>query len=250
MKKMNWLLALMLGLLVSFTACSSDDDDDDVKPGEEEVTPPTEEEEEVDPQEQLLADITANFEAITSKTWSYKEFQPSDDMVASSETEDGYVALTAIENGNYAKNFNFVLTFVAQEDGLYKPTLAINMSDEEVDAGLQAYQDDLFPDFAGMEFFLGKESTLATFRRVIAAPLAADDLAIDDITSEETGLCIFTIAPRDFSDLSYDDMVLAQRQLIAGNDDKIYINLDGTLTIETTSTEFGVSKVILEEITE
>ncbi len=238
MKKMNWLWALMFGLLVSFTACSSDDD---------ELSP---EEVEAQQTEELLSEITANFEDITSKTWAYKEFQPSDDMVASSETEDGYVALTGILKADHAKNFNLELTFIAQEDGLYKPTIAVNLSDEEVDVALQAYQDDLYPDMADWGFLLGKESTLASFRRVIAAPLAADELGIDDITSEETGLCIFTIASRDFSDLSYEDLVLAQRKLIAGNDDKIYVNEDGTLTIETTSTDFGVSKVILTEVTE
>jgi len=41
---------------------------------------------------------------------------------------------------------------------------------------------------------------------------------------------------------------LAQKKLIGGNSDKIYFNEDGTLTVETTDVEFGVSKLILEEV--
>lgn len=236
MRKVNVFFALLLGTMIGFTSCSEDD----------ELTP---EELEAKQTEELLETITSNFDAITSKKWTLKEFQPSDDMVAASKTEDGAVALTTITKAEHAKEFNFVLSFVA-DGALFKPEVDIDLSDEEIDTKLKAFQDAVYPDFAEWGFILGKESTLASFRRVIAAPFAADDLKIDDITNEETGLCIFSIAMNDFSSLSYEDLVLSQKQLIEGNSDKIYMNEDGTLTVETSDETYGISKTILEEVTE
>lgn len=234
MKKRNVIFALLLGAVASFTSCSKDDD----------LTP---EEIEAKEKQELVAEITTNFETITTAQWAFKEFQPSDDLLAASESLDGALAKTTMEKAEHAKNFNLALSFVA-EGNSFKAKVDVNLSDEEIDTQLKAYQDAVYPEFSEWGFILGKESTLASFRRFIAAPFAADDLKIDDITNEETGLCIFSISMRDFSELSYDDTVLAQKKLIEGNSDKIYINADGTLTVETTSTDYGVSKLILEEV--
>lgn len=234
MKKMNLFFALMVGALIGFTSCSKDDD----------LSP---EELEAKQTKELLEKISANFDDITSQKWALKEFQPSASMVAASQTQDGADALTTITNATHAKNFNLVLSFLT-EGAVIKPAIDVNLTDEEIDVKLKAYQDEVYPEFADWGFILGKESTLATFRRVIAAPLAADDLKIDDITSDETGLCIFSIAMSDFSGLAYDDLVLARKKLIAGNNDNIYMNEDGTLTVETTSVKYGVSKLILEQV--
>ena len=235
MKKRNVIFALLLGAVASFTSCSKDDD----------LTP---EEIEAKEKQELVAEITTNFETITTTQWAFKEFQPSDDLLAASETEDGAVAKTQIMDAKHAKNFNMVLTFSADGEVL-KPSIAMNVPEEELETKVLAYLNEpwgfeLYTELSDNEL----KSYLAQFRRVIAAPLAADDLGTDDITSEETGLCIFSISMRDFSELSYDDTVLAQKKLIEGNSDKIYINADGTLTVETTSTDYGVSKLILEEV--
>jgi len=234
MKKFNVFFALLLGAMVSFTACSKDDE-------------LTAEELEAKQTKELLEKISDNFTGVTSMKWTLKEFQPSDDMLADSKTVDGAEAKTIIVKAEHAKNFNLILSFLEDGDFL-KPKVDVNLTDEEIDTKLKAFQDAVYPDFADWGFILGKESTLAGFRRVIAAPFAADDLGIDDITSEETGLCIFKIGMSDFSKLSYDDVVLAQKKLIAGNSDKIYFNEDGTLTVETTQEKYGVSKLILEEV--
>ncbi len=237
MKKVSLFFTLLLGAMVCFTSCSDDD----------ELTP---EEQEAKQKEELLVTITANYDAVTSKKWELKEFQPSADMQAAAATEDGAVAATIIARTSFAHNFNMVMSFSAEGDA-FKPKVDFNLTDEEIDEQLMAYQNELYPDMADWGVFvLGKEVTLAEFRRVVAAPLAADELGIDDITNDETGLCIFSFEIRDYTQLSYDDMILAQNKLIAGNDDKIYLNEDGTLTIEATSTEFGVSKYIYNEVTE
>lgn len=237
MRKVNVFFALLLGTMIGFTSCSEDD----------ELTP---EELEAKQTEELLGTITSNFDEITSKQWTLKEFQPSDDMIAASQTEDGATAKTRINDAEHAKNFNMVLSFAANGD-LLKPGIAMNVPEEELESKVLTYLNEPW----GFELFTSLtegelNSYLAQFRRVIAAPLAADDLNRDDITSEETGLCVFNIEMRDFSQMSYDDVVLAQKQLIEGNNDKIYMNEDGTLTVETTSVEYGVSKLILEEVTE
>ncbi|WP_430972302.1 hypothetical protein [Sunxiuqinia rutila] len=234
MKKRNLFFALLLGAVASFTSCSKDDD----------LTP---EEIEANEKQELVDEVTTNFNTVTSTLWTFKEFQPSEDLLAASETEDGAIAKTIMVKAEHAKNFNLILSFVAEGDS-FNPKVDVNLSDEEIDTQLKAFQDAVYPEFAEWGFILGKESTLASFRRVIAAPFAADELKIDDITNEETGLCIFSIAMRDFSELSYEDAVLAQKQLVAGNSDRIYFNEDGTLTVETTDVEFGVSKLILEEV--
>ncbi len=233
MKKRNLFFVLFLGAVVSFTSCSKD----------EELTP---EELEAKQKQELVAEITTNFETITTAQWAYKEFQPSDDLLAASETEDGLTAQTRIQDAKHAKNFNLVLSFKV-DGNLLQPKVAMNVPEEELEAKVLAYLSESY-GVPVTEVWGSLESYLAQFRRVIAAPLAADDLGTDDITSEETGLCIFSISMRDFSDLSYDDTVLAQKKLIEGNSDKIYINADGTLTVETTSTDYGVSKLILEEV--
>ncbi|WP_142531814.1 hypothetical protein [Saccharicrinis carchari] len=234
MKKMNVFFVLMLGAVVSFSSCSSDDD----------LTP---EEQEAKDKKELLAEITVNYNMVIAKQWAYKAFEPSADLLAASKTEDGADALTTIAKAEHAKNFNLVLSFGMEGDSA-KAKVDVNLSDEEIDVQLKAFQDDLYPDFAEWGFILGKESTLASFRRVIAAPFAADDLKIDDITNEETGLCIFKIGMRDFTELNYDDLVLNQKKLVGGNVDKIYLNADGTLTVEVTDEKYGVSKLILEEV--
>lgn len=234
MKKFNVFFALLLGAMISFTSCSDDDE-------------LTAEELEAKQTKELLETITTNFDAITTKKWAYKEFQPSADMEAASKTDDGYAALTRITDAKYAKDFNMVLSFVANGD-LYSPGIAMNVPEDELEAIVlnslnEPYGFEVYTELTDSQL----KSYLAQYRRVVASPFAADDLTTDEITSEETGLCIFSIGIRDFSSLSYDDLVLSQKKLIAGNSDKIYMNEDGTLTVETTSTEYGVSKLILTE---
>ncbi len=233
MKKMNLFFALMVGALIGFSSCSKDDD----------LSP---EELEAKQTKELLEKISANYDAITSKKWALKEFQPSASMVAASKTEDGAVALTTIVKGQQASNFNMVLSFAA-EGALHKTNVAINVPEADLEATLIAFQDAIAGFEAGF-LYDTKEYYMASVRRIVAAPFAADDSKIEDIVNEETGECILKIGKTDFSKLSYDDLVLEQRKLVAGNNDKIYKNEDGTLTVETTSKEFGVSKYIYQEV--
>lgn len=235
MKKMNLYFALLLGAMISFTACSKDDE-------------LTAEEKEAKQTKELLETITANFDAITAKKWTFKEFQPSAEMLAASKTDDGVVALTTITKAAQAPNFNMVLSFAAEGD-FYKTNVAMNVPEADLEAKLIAYQDAIAGFPAGF-LYESKEYYMASVRRVAAAPFAADDLTTDEITNEETGLCIFSVRMNDFSEFSYEDLVLAQKKLIAGNNDKIYMNEDGTLTVETTSADYGVSKYIYKEVTE
>nr|WP_319399148.1 hypothetical protein [uncultured Carboxylicivirga sp.] len=235
MKSIKLLLALFLGATISFTSCSSDD----------ELTP---EEQEAKQTEELLATISANYDEITSKEWSYKEFQPSDDMLAASQTDNGYLALTTIVKAEQSKNFGLVVSFT-EEGGEDKVNVALNVPEEELEARLIAFQDAI----AGFEtgfLYDTQEYYIATIRRVVAAPFAADDKEIEDIVDETTGESILSISASNFSSLSYDDLVLSQRKLIEGNSDKIYLNEDGTLTVEVTSEDYGVSKYIFTEVTE
>lgn len=235
MKKMNLYFALLLGAMISFTACSKDDE-------------LTAEEKEAKQTKELLETITANFDAITAKKWTLKEFQPSADMLAASETDDGVVALTTITKAAQVPNFNMVLSFASEGD-LYKTDVAINVPEADLEAKLIAYQDAIAGFPAGF-LYESKEYYMAGVRRVIAAPFAADEAEIEEIVDEATGDCILKIGQTDFSKLSYEDLVLAQKKLIAGNNDKIYMNEDGTLTVETTSADYGVSKYIYKEVTE
>ena len=240
MKRMNVLFALMLGVLVSFTACDSDDD----------LTP---EEQEAKQKEELIETIEGNFNSIVSKKWIMKEFQPSAQMEAASKTQDGYDALSTITFANGAKSLNMNLTISADGDD-FKPTVDFEL---EGDALKEKVLEILNAPYVEMGFIMYPDLTekelnsyLAQYRRVIASPFAADDLKTDQITNEETGRCIFSITMTDYSSLAYDDVVLGQKKLIAGNTDKIYLNEDGTLTVESTDEKYGVSKIILEEVTE
>nr|WP_321451317.1 hypothetical protein [uncultured Carboxylicivirga sp.] len=235
MKSIKLLLALFLGATISFTSCSSDD----------ELTP---EEQEAKQTEELLATISANYDEITSKEWSYKEFQPSDDMLAASQTDDGYVAKAIIAKAEQAKNFGLVVSF-AEDGNKTKVDVAINVPDDELEARLIAFSDAQMDEPLGFLYDI-QEYFIATVRRVVAAPFAADDLEIEDIVDEATGECILSISASNFSSLSYDDLVLSQRKLIEGNSDKVYLNEDGTLTVEVTSEDYGVSKYIFAEATE
>lgn len=236
MKKINLFFVLLMGLMVSFASCSSDDD---------ELTP---EEQEENQKEELLATISSNYSTITSKQWALKEFQASDDMVAASQTDDGAVALTTIIKAEQVLNFDLVLSF-SQEGDVENIDVAMNVAEEDLEAKLIAFQDAIAGFEAGF-LYDTQEYYIATIRRVVAAPFAADDDKIEDIVDENTGECILTISESDFSLLSYDDIVLSQRKLIAGNSDKIYLNEDGTLTVEVTSEDYGVSKYIFDEVTD
>ncbi|WP_430812882.1 MULTISPECIES: hypothetical protein [unclassified Carboxylicivirga] len=226
MKRSNILVALMMSLFVGFTACSDDDT-------------LTKEEQEQKDQQELLAKINDNFEAITTKAWAFTAFEPSDDLVAASQTDDA-TALTMVVKGEQATNFNMVLSFTVEGD-IIKPSVAMNVAEADMLPKLLAYQTAI----SGLEldFLFDTEAAYqAEIRRIIAAPLAADELTREELTNEETGLCIFSISQNDFSALSYEDLVLSQRKLVAGNDDKIYIDADGTLVVEATNKAYGVSK--------
>lgn len=233
MSKINIFFTLLLGAVVSFSSCSKDD----------ELTP---EELEAKEAKELLENITANFNTITSKEWAFQEFQPSADLLAASKTEDGVVAKTTMVKIEQVNNFGLVLSFEAAGD-LFKTNVAMNVPEAEMEEKLIAYQDAIAGFPAGF-LYDTKEYYMASVRRIIAAPFAADEAKIEEIVDESTGKCILEIGQRDFSNLSYDDLVLAQKKLIAGNSDKIYINEDGTLTVETTSEDYGVSKFILKEV--
>ena len=73
MKKMNFYFALLIGAIMSFSACSSDDE-------------MTEEEKEAQQTQELLETITTNFNNITSKKWTLKQFEPSASMLEASKT--------------------------------------------------------------------------------------------------------------------------------------------------------------------
>ncbi|MBI9059159.1 MAG: hypothetical protein JEZ01_15465 [Labilibaculum sp.] len=235
MNKFNYLFALLLGALVSFTSC---DKDDDLSP----------EELEAKQTEELIETITANFDAVTTKKWSFKEFQPSADMLAASTTQDGVVALTTIVKAEQAPSFNMVVSFITEGD--FKMTdVAVNVPEADLEAKLIAYQDAIAGFPAGF-LYDTKEYYLSSVRRIVAAPFAADEDAIEDIVNEDTGECILKIKKSDFSTLTYEDVVLAQKKMFAGNGDKIYINEDGSLTVEVTSEDYGVSKYIYNEVTE
>jgi len=237
MNKMNGIYALLLGALVCLTACSKED----------ELSP---EELEAKQTKELLEKISDNYSSFTSKKWAYKDFVFSDDLLAASKTEDGIQAKTIVDNASQASNFNMELTFEEVQGDSLKVNVDFNLTDEQIDAKLLEYQDAIYPDFSawGMGLILGKEETLAQLRRVIASPIAADDLKTAEITDLKTGLCKFKIGKADFAKLMYEDLVLSQKKLIGGNNDKIYLNEDGTLTVESTHTDYGVSKLILEEV--
>lgn len=239
--KKKILFALMIGAFVGFTSCSKDEEQSGNEQKEDEVELTEEEKIEIKRLE-LLEEVSNNSDFITSNKWQYEEFQPSDAMVAASETEDGASALTTIQNGKHAKKFNMVISFTGDK---YDANVDINLDDDQVDIYLKEYQDELYPDFADWGFILGKVEVLSAFRRTVASPFAADDLKIDDITDEDTGLVIFNIEKRDLKDLSYEDLVLSQNKLIVGNEDKLFLNEEeGELVVETSSTDYGVSKVV------
>lgn len=245
--KKSILFALMVGAVISFTACSSDTEKPDTgdveEPKDEEPEDElTEEEKQELKRVELQETITANFETITNNKWQYEEFEASESMIEASKTEDGADALTTILNSKHSKNFNLTISF---NDEKHNVSADVNLEDEQIDIFLKEYQDELYPDFADWGFILGKDEVLGAFRRIVASPFAADNLKIDEITDEDTGLVIFSIEMRDFTDLSYEDTVLAQNKLIKDNADKMYLNEEGTLlTVETTHEKYGVSKVI------
>ncbi len=249
MKKFNLFFALLLCTIISFSSCSDDDEtpakEEEQQPVEEELTP---EELEAKQKQELLETITANFDAITSKKWTLKEFQPSDDMLEASKTEDGYAALTTIVKAEQAQNFGLVVSF-SEEGNTEKVNVALNVAEDELEAKLIAFQDAIAGFEAGF-LYDTQEYYISSIRRVVAAPFAADDKKIEDIVDENTGECILTISESDFSLLSYEDLVLAQRKLVSGNSDKIYMNEDGSLTVEVTSEDYGVSKYIFTEVTQ
>jgi len=227
--KKKILFALMLGAFVSFTACSKDDE-------------LSEEEQNEIKRLELLEAVSSNYEFITSSKWKYEEFRPSEAMVSASKTEDGVMALTAIQNANHASKFSLLLSFQSENDSI---KVDYTIEEDMVDVYLKEYQDELYPDFADWGFILDKNELLGDFRRVVASPFAADDLAIDDIADKKTGLIIFNIQMRDLKDLSYENLVLSQNKLIVGNEDKLFLNEEeGELVVETSSTDYGVSKVV------
>lgn len=254
MKKTNIFFALILGVIVSLSACS--DDDDPVTPEEPvvpEEVPLTPEELEAIKVKELIEETTANYNSFTAKKWQLKEFVGSDDLIAASKTDGGAVAKTIVLDASQAPNFNMVLNFEdTDETSTKKVVVDINLSEEEINTKLLAYQGAVFPDFAAYDFLLigTTNQLLAQMKRVIASPFAADELKTDDITDDETGLCKFDITFADFSNLTSEEIVLGQKKMIKGNSDKIYMNEDGTLTVETTHADYGVSKLILEEVTE
>lgn len=235
MKKFNVFFALLLGAMISFTSCSDDDE-------------LTAEELEAKQTKELLETITTNFDAITTKKWAYKEFQPSADMEAASKTDDGYAALTTIVKAEQAPNFNMVLSFTVEGD-LHNADVALNVPEADLETKLITYQDAI-AGFPSGFLYDTKEYYMASVRRIVAAPFAADEAEIEDIVDEDTGECILKIGKSDFSKLSYDDLVLSQKKLIAGNSDKIYLNDDGSLTVEVTDEKYGVSKYIYNEVKE
>ena len=225
----------MLGAVICFSACSDDDE-------------LTQEEKDAKQAKELIEQITENYTTITSKKWSLKEYQPSEALKTAAANPDNTDANSRMAKINHVGNFNMQLSFASTSTDSLQVNVDVNLSDEEIDAKLKEYQDAIYPDFKDWGFILGKESTLASFRRVIAAPFAADKLTIDEITNEETGLTIFKVIMSKYEGLLYDDVVLAQRKIIADNDDKIYLNEDGTLTVESTHKDYGVSKLIMEEV--
>jgi len=231
MKRANLFLLLLLGVTLGFSGCSKDD----------ELSP---EEKEAKEKEALLTKIDENFDAIISKSWSFKEFQPSDDMTAASKTDDGAVALTTIVKGEQAKNFKMAVSF-EKEGEIYNVNVALGVSTERIPQLLLDYQTAILG--FSLDFLFETENTyLAEIKRIVAAPLGNDEATKDEISNDETGNIILTIAQNDLSEKEYEDIVLDQKKLITGNNDKIYINEDGYLVVETTSTDYGVSKYIFE----
>ncbi len=147
----------------------------------------------------------------------------------------------------YELGFEDYIYKTSIKGALYKTNFAVNVPEAELEAKLIEYQDAIAGFQTGF-LYDTQEYYLASLRRTLAAPFAADEAKVTDIVNEETGECVLKIGKTDFSGFSYDDLVLAQRKLIAGNLDKIYINEDGTLTVESTSTEFGVSKYIYQQV--
>ncbi len=241
MKKFNAFFALLLVAMISFTACSKDD----------KLTP---EEQEAKQTKELVDQVTVNYTTITSKKWALKEFEGSESLIAASKTEDGNDALQIVTKAKYSPDLNMVLSFTKDGD-LIKPTVKINVAEDDLEQTMIGILNKITTEAWGFPAY--SELTpgqllghLADYRRFIAAPFAADALTTEQITNDETGLCIFSIGLRDYSAMVYDDVVLNQKKFIDGNSDKIYLNEDGTLTVETTSEKYGVSKLILEEVTE
>lgn len=233
MFKFNLLFALLLGTVVAFTSCSDD-----------ELTP-----EEIEAKEkQELIDKAANtLEEIGSKKWKLEDYQASEKLVAAAN-EGHTQAFTRVGNLRHIKGLDFTLTFTAVGDSL-KPVVTTDLTTEQITEKQWAHQNDLYAAYGQLDFLLiSQEAFLSDLKRIIVAPFAADDLKAIEIIDESKAECIFKIGARDFSEMSYEDVVLSSRKLIGENDDKIYFNEDGTLTVETTSVDFGVSKLILKEV--
>lgn len=230
----------MLGAIVCLTACSEDE--------------LTQAEKEAKETQKLVKEITDNYNSITEKKWEYKAFEGSESLIAASKTDDGADALQTVNKAKYAYDLKMVLSF-SKEGDLIKPTVAINVPESDQEKTMIGILNKITMEAWGFPAYeelspaqlLGH---LADYRRFIAAPLASDKLTTDQLTNDETGRCIFSIALKDFSEMAYDDVVLNQKKFIDGNVDKIYLNEDGTLTVETTSEKYGVSKMIYQEVAE
>ncbi len=213
--------------MVMFASCEATTDNGD---GDGNDTPQTSEE--------LIAAIDKKFEDIISTDWAYSSFEPSADMVTAKDNDDT-TASTIITTAEAAKPFGPVVSFTESE-GVVTPSVSF-VYDGELSDLLYAYEVATFG--FDMGFYFGPDETnLAQICRTVATGFAADDLGIDDITSEETGKLIFTFTQNDLSALEYDDIVLSQNVLISGNNDKIYIDEDGKLVVEVTNASYGVSK--------
>ena len=233
MSKIKFMTALMMSAMLAFTACSED-----------EPIPLTPEEQEEVNRVALLKTVDSTFQVIVTSEWAYKEFQPSAAMTAAAGNHDA-TAATLIVKGEQAKNFNMVVSFEEVGDSI-KPSVTMNFAEANKKQLFLEYESAISGfDFVLEDLMFGYEANTADLSRTAAGAFAPDDLLLGaDIANDNTGLLVFKLKQNDLSKLKYDDLILAQRKLIAGVDDKIYFNAAGELVAETTHEKYGLSKYI------
>lgn len=213
----------------------------------EKATTGNEQEDNKEPEtsEEYLAAIDEAFESIISTEWAFESFEPSSDMDNAAGTDDGYAAYQTILTYEAIAIFSPVLSF-SIDGTTVTPSVELTYEESELNTLLFQYEDLIYGigEWGGTDPIFGQISDFAEIRRYTASGFASDDLSADDIAdSYDTGELIFTFEQNDLSEMELDDIILNQRVLVAGNNDKIYIE-DGKLVVEITDKTYGVSKCI------
>ncbi len=233
MKKVTFYAAVLFSAMTMFSACSSKSDD---------PTPEKPSQEELDQKraDEMIVTADSTFQAIVDGHWVISKFEPSKDLEDASKTQDGAAALTLIKKAAHVRDFLLEGSF-AKENDTYAMHVDVNLDESKLDDAILDYQEEVqgMPKDWGMVF--PKEQNLAEIRRIMAAPFAQDDAAIEDVTNDQTGLVVLKIKGRDFKGSNYETMLEGGRKLIADNGDKLYFE-GNNLVVEVSNKEYGISR--------